>query len=91
MVRFYEYFRKHQIFMEEAAVGHFEKGFRFLQQVFGKKGECQLNPDDRIAVGMTVYADLIKVFPEMLNDLRMEVRRTVGIHEGIGRKRGVAP
>jgi len=77
MVRFYVHFRKHQIFMEDPVIEEFERGFRFLQRAFSKKEDIHIEPDHRIQIGITVYADMIKTFPTMLKNLRTEIQRTV--------------
>jgi hypothetical protein len=85
MVAFYEYFRKHQIFMEDTTIEHFEKSFRFLQEVFLKKDAPDISPKERVQVGMVVYADMTKTLPGMLKALKDEIKRKIGPEQGAGK------
>jgi hypothetical protein len=82
MVVFYEYFRKHQIFMDAATVAEFEKSFRFLQQVYLKKDVPDLDHVEKVNVAISIYADMHKTLPGMLQVLQAAIKKRIEPEQG---------
>ena len=78
MVSFYGFFKKHQIFMEDATAERFDESFRVLQNAF-LKGDVPA--DVRAAgihVGTSVLADMTETLPGLLEALRSEIKVRIG-------------
>lgn len=84
MVKFYTTFRKSEIFMPPRTSERFESSFRFLQSAFIKKTPLD-GEAPRVEVGKQVLADLTKTFPDLLSDLREDIKEVIGPEQDTAR------